>query len=768
MSAAALAKRAPRTPRKIHNPDESPLTNREIIEVMTGLLVALFTAMLSSTIVATALPTIVADLHGTQLEYTWVITASLLAMTVTTPIWGKLADLFNKKALVQVAIVIFVAGSVGAGFSQNMGTLIALRVLQGLGMGGLTALTQAVMGSIIPPRRRGRYSGLMGSVMAVSTVGGPILGGVIVDSSLGWRWCFFVCIPLAIIALILLQLTLHLETEERHPTIDFLGAGLIAATAASPLLWVTFAGKNFDWWSWQTGAFLGGAVVGLILTIVVELHAVEPIIPLRKLAHRNTVLILIASVAVGIGMFGSSTFMTQYFQLARGYQPTHAGLLTLPLVISMLIASTLVGLLVSRTGKWKWIMVVGSVLLSGGLLALGGMDHQTPIWQLGIFMAIMGIGIGSMMQNLVLAVQNSVDVRDIGAVSATVAFFRSLGGAVGVSVLGAVLADRVQVLIFDGVVALGPGAASAGGRLPSQQGSMDVKSLPEPIKGIVMAAFGDATGRIFTIAGLIAILAIIALLFVKEVVLRDTVTMVESVETTAAVASGESAERFEEQQDDDDVLVGAERQTPAGRSNGYSAYRPAEQPAGNHAASDFAGAELNGSLSQNGQAGRVQEKNSADDPSERTALAALDVLAVAQEEADAQHLANRDAAKAAQDRLSQLGREVDAVLGHFHREIATISADLDQTGLEPPQRRAAAESLRAYEFTLLRGTQENAERVVGAAQEQADRILAEARAAADRLGRQSTAEADALNREIAALRVVEQDLRQQVDAHLSE
>lgn len=450
-----------------------PMTHRQILEAMTGLLAALFTAMLSSTIVSVALPTIIGDLKGSQSQFTWVITASLLATTVSTPIWGKLSDLFNKKTLVQVAIVIFVLGSVAAGFAPNVPFLLGMRVVQGLGMGGLTALVQSIMGSIIAPRERGRYSGYMGAVMAVSTVGGPLLGGFVVDSPLGWRWCFFVCIPLAIISLIILQANLHISTFKRRPKIDYLGALLISGAASLPLLWVTFAGHDFAWLSWQTAAFLGSAALLIVLVIVVELRVDEPLVPLRLLANRTAVLVILASVAVGIGMFGGATFLGQYFQLARGYSPTTAGLMTIPLMTALLISSTTTGQIISRTGRWKKFLVGGAVLLVAGLIGLGTIDHSTPVWHMWIFMALMGFGIGAMMQNLVLAVQNTVDVKDIGATSATIAFFRSLGGAVGVSALGAVWANEVQDKVATGLAGLGIPAGSSGGG-----SSLDLSNLP--------------------------------------------------------------------------------------------------------------------------------------------------------------------------------------------------------------------------------------------------------------------------------------------------
>ena len=513
------------------------MSHRQILEAMTGLLAGLFTAMLSSTIVSTALPTIIGDLRGTQRQYTWVITASLLATTVSTPIWGKLSDLFSKKLLVQLSLLVFVAGSIAAGLSQTVGFLIACRVVQGLGMGGLTALTQSIMGAMIAPRQRGRYAGYMGAVMAVATVSGPLLGGLIVDSSLGWRWTFYVCIPLAVIALFVLQATLHITTAKRKPKIDYLGAGLIGVTASLPLLWVTFAGNDFPWWSAQTVWYLGGTVVALVLTIVVELRAAEPIIPIRLLKSMTTGLVVIASVAVGVAMFGGTTFLTQYFQISRDYSPTHAGLLTIPLMGALLLSSTVGGQVVSRTGRWKGIIIGGAVFLVAGTAGLGRIDHLTPMWQIGVAMALMGFGVGAMMQNLVLAVQNSVDVSNIGAASATIAFFRTLGGAIGVSVLGAVLANGVRDNITAGLAALGPKAAAAA-QSGGGTGTLDLKDMPAPIADIVRAAYGDATGHIFLISAVFAAVALLAVLFVKEVPLRTTVSMADEVKVAATTGTG--------------------------------------------------------------------------------------------------------------------------------------------------------------------------------------------------------------------------------------
>jgi EmrB/QacA subfamily drug resistance transporter len=498
--------------------DPAPLTHREILEVLLGLLAGMFTAVISSTIVANALPTIIADLKGTQTQYTWVVTASLLAMTVSTPVWGKLADLFNKKMLVQIALITFVVGSMLAGLSQNAPELIAMRVVQGLAMGGLIANAQAILGSIIPPRERGRYSGYMGATMAVATVSGPLIGGLIVDTpGLGWRWCFYVCVPLAVMSLVLLQKYLRLPTIRREVAIDYAGAVLIAITASLPLLWVSFAGSSYDWISWTSAAFWAGTLVAALLAIRVELRHPQPLISLAVVRERTTALAIIGSIAVGIAMFGASVFLGQYFQVAGGRTPTEAGLLSIPLMGGSLIGTTVSGQLITRMGYWKRYLVLGSSLLVVGLGLLATIDHTTPEWHAMVFMGCMGIGMGMLLQNYVLAVQNTVDVTEVGAASSTVTFFRSLGGTVGVAVLGAILASQVRSDITPKLAKLGIHGKGGGGDL------LDVNHLPAPVAEIVRSAYGDATGTIFAVAAVVAVVSLVAALMIREVPLRTTV-----------------------------------------------------------------------------------------------------------------------------------------------------------------------------------------------------------------------------------------------------
>ncbi|MCP2288079.1 MDR family MFS transporter [Nocardia amikacinitolerans] len=500
--------------------DPAAMTHREVLEAMTGLLAALFTALLSTTIVATALPTIIGDLEGSQTAYAWVITTALLANAASTPIWGKFADLFNKKLLVQSAIVIFVIGSIVAGFAHNVALLLVARVIQGVGMGGLTALAVAIIGTIVAPRERGRYSGYMGAVMAVSMSGGPILGGVIVDSPLGWRWCFFVCVPLAVIALMLLHRTLRLPTERKAGvSIDWLGAALLTAGVSVLLIWVSFAGKAgyYEWVSRESALYVGAGVLLLVATVWVEARAESPIIPLPIVIERTTGLAIIASVAVGVGMFGATTFLGQYFQTARGYSPTAAGVLSIPLVVGMLIASVGSGQLITRFGKWKRFVVAGGALLVVGFALLSTIDHATNLWLVCAYTVVVGLGVGMMMQNLVLAVQNTVSVHNIGAASSSVAFFRTFGGAIGVSVLGSVLATRVSELSTEGFAKLGIHTGASGGS------NLNLDALPEPVAAIVRTSYGDATGRIFLIAALATVVALIATALLPNRPLRNTI-----------------------------------------------------------------------------------------------------------------------------------------------------------------------------------------------------------------------------------------------------
>ncbi|MYX20393.1 MDR family MFS transporter, partial [Streptomyces sp. SID8380] len=539
------------------------MSHRQIMEALSGLLLGMFVAILSSTIVSNALPKIIGDLGGGQSAYTWVVTASLLAMTATTPLWGKLSDLFSKKLLVQVALVIYVLASAAAGLSQSAGMLIVCRVFQGIGVGGLSALAQIVMAAMIPPRERGKYSGYIGATFAVATVGGPLLGGVITDTSwLGWRWCFYVGVPFAIIALVVLQKTLHLPVVKRKVKVDWAGAFFVAAAVSLLLLWVTFAGDKYDWMSWQTGAMLAGAVVLGLIFVFVESKAAEPIIPLRLFRNRTITLSSLASLFVGIAMFAGTVFFSQYFQLARGKSPTMSGVLTIPMIAGLFISSTVSGQVITKTGRWKAWLVSGGALVTAGLGLLGTIEYDTAYWQIAIFMALMGLGIGMMMQNLVLCTQNQVKPQDLGSASSTVTFFRSLGGAVGVSALGAVLGNRVSDHIKDGIAALGPKAAkAAGGALGNDGAIPDVKTIPEPFRTVIESAYGSGVADVFLFAAPCALIAFIVTWFIKEVPLRTS--MSQEPATTGEVTSEAPAQAAAQVPAPQAAALGATQPLPA-------------------------------------------------------------------------------------------------------------------------------------------------------------------------------------------------------------
>ncbi|MBZ6132424.1 MFS transporter [Streptomyces olivaceus] len=516
---------------------DAPMTHRQIMEALSGLLLGMFCAILSSTIVTNALPEIIGDLGGGQSAYTWVVTASLLTMTASTPLWGKLADQISKKALVQTALVVFVIGSVIAGLAQNPAMLITARAIQGLGGGGLSALAQIIMAAMIAPRERGRYSGYLGATFAVATVGGPLLGGVITDTSwLGWRWCLYVGVPFAIIALIVLQKTLHLPVNKRKVKVDWTGAFFITAAVCLLLVWVTFADDKYSWMSWQTGAMVGGSILLTLLFLFVESKASEPIIPLRLFKNRTITLASLASLFVGIAMFAGTVYFSQYFQLARDKSPTMSGLMTIPMIGGLFVSSTASGIIITKTGKWKRWLLAGGLLLTAGLGLLSTMRYDTPYWHIAIFMALMGLGVGMMMQNLVLCTQNQVAPGDLGAASSVVTFFRSLGGAVGVSVLGSIMSTRISHYAADTIGQLSPQEQAAAAKTTGGGGIPDMDLLPPGIREWLESAYGHGIADIFLYVAPVALLGFLVTLFIKEVPLRTTGALAQA----AAEASAES------------------------------------------------------------------------------------------------------------------------------------------------------------------------------------------------------------------------------------
>ena len=525
------------------------MSHRRVLEALSGLLLGMFVSMLASTVVSTSLPTIIHDLDGNQTAFTWVVTATLLTTAISTPVWGKLADLTNRKVLFQLAIGIFVLATAAAGFAQNPEWLIACRAVQGLGAGGLAALSQVLMADIISPRERGRYMGLFGAVMAVATIGGPLLGGVITDAW-GWRWNFFVALPFAILALILVQVTLEVPRRPKKKTsIDYVGIVLLSASVSLLLIWVTSATSgstaewsdlaNQNWWSLWSVLMVGGSVLAAVLFVVVELRSAEPLIPLTLFRNRTFTLSVIASIATGIAMFGASVFLSQYMQLARGATPTEAGLMTIPMIAGLLLASIGVGAMVTRYGKWKPYLVVGSVLLIAGSYLLSTIHYDTDFFLVSVYMFLLGAGVGMTMQNLVLVVQNTTRPEQIGVASSGVTFFRSLGGTIGVSAMGAALATRVTDLVAERQADITAAIMSLGDQAQYwveqlQSGSLPkVSTMPEALRIVFEDIYANGISHSFLIAVPFAVLSLLAIVFLPN---KPLTTMTTSERLQASEA----------------------------------------------------------------------------------------------------------------------------------------------------------------------------------------------------------------------------------------
>ncbi|MET7459044.1 MDR family MFS transporter [Nonomuraea sp. NPDC005501] len=493
-------------------------THREILKVMSGLMLAMLTSMISTSVVGTALPTIVGELGG-QDQYSWVASATMLTMTVSTPLWGKLSDIFGRKLLFQIALGLFVAASLVAGLSQDMGQLIAARAVQGVGVGGLSALAQVILGDIVSPRERGRYSGYMGAVFGISTVAGPLLGGFIVDADwLGWRWCFYVVVPFAVVAFVVIQRTLKLPRIKRDTTIDIWGATTITGSATALMLLLTLGGQEFEWnspWTYLLGA---ASVLMLALAVLAERTARTPILPPRLFRNRTFVLTSAASLFVGMAMFGAMIYLPQYLQIVKGLSPANSGLMTLPMVLSLFVSGVVSGRIVTRTGKWKIFPVVGLLIVAVGQFLLSRLHVDSSQWLIGIDVAVLGLGLGLSMQMLILAAQNGSEPRDMASTTSGVSFFRSLGGAVGVAAFGAILLNRLKDEMTGLLAARHvkvPGGASMSLGSPDE-----IQHLPEPIRGIVLESFTRGLETVFLVGVPITLLGFVAVVFLKELPLR--------------------------------------------------------------------------------------------------------------------------------------------------------------------------------------------------------------------------------------------------------
>ena len=495
------------------------LTHRQILVVMSGLMAGMFLAALDQSIVGTALPRITSELGGLD-KLSWVVTAYMLTSTASTPLWGKISDLYGRKLIFQAAIVTFVAGSLLVGLAQNMGELIAFRAVQGLGGGGLFALALATMGDIVPPRERGRYGGYFGAVFGTSSVLGPVLGGTFADGP-GWRWIFFINIPIGLAALFVTSSALRLKHVRREHSIDYLGAAALVAAVSSLLLFTSWAGPDTGWASGRSLSLVTAGVVLLALFVAIESRAVEPILPLELFRNSVFTTANLYAFVIGFAMFGALIFLPLYLQVVDGMSPTRSGLAMLPLVVGIFTLSIGTGLVMSRTGRYKIFPIVGAVAVGGALWMLSMLDVDSPYWFAALAMFVFGAGLGCSMQIVVTAVQNAVDRRHMGTATSSVAFFRSMGGTFGTAVFGAILTSRLATHLADRLSPL-DGSSSAA-TLPDGDVSNNVQtiqSLPEPVHGLVLQGFADALHDVFLWAVPVVAVALAVAFFIREVPLK--------------------------------------------------------------------------------------------------------------------------------------------------------------------------------------------------------------------------------------------------------
>ncbi|MFJ8190582.1 DHA2 family efflux MFS transporter permease subunit [Streptomyces sp. NPDC096094] len=495
-----------------------------------ALLLGMLLAALDQTIVSTALPTIVSDLGGLE-HLSWVVTAYLLAATAATPLWGKLGDQYGRKKLFQTAIVIFLVGSALCGVAQSMSELIAFRALQGLGGGGLMVLSMAIVGDLVPPRERGRYQGLFGAVFGATSVLGPLLGGVFTEH-LSWRWVFYINLPVGVVALAVIAAVLHIPRRTTRHVIDYLGTLLIASVATCLVLVASLGGTT---WAWGSPQIIGLAVLGVVLAalfVAVERRAAEPVLPLKLFRVRTFTLSAVISFVVGFAMFGAMTYLPTFLQVVRGVSPTMSGVHMLPMVFGLLLSSTVSGQIVSRTGRWKVFPVAGTAVTTLGLLLLHQLDENSATAEMSAYFFVFGLGLGLVMQVLVLIVQNAVAYEDLGVATSGATFFRSIGASFGVAVFGTIFAGRLGDKLTD---------AFRGAQLPAgvsvdtlKADPRGIAALPPALRPEALSAYASAITDVFLYAAPVALLGFVLAWFLKEDRLRGSVTAPDATQTLAS------------------------------------------------------------------------------------------------------------------------------------------------------------------------------------------------------------------------------------------
>jgi EmrB/QacA subfamily drug resistance transporter len=504
--------------------------------VFGGLLLVMLLAALDQTIVATALPTIVGDLGGLD-HISWVVTAYLLAQTAVTPLYGKLGDMYGRKVVLQFGLVVFLIGSALCGLSQSLDELIAFRALQGLGGGGLMVSAQAAIGDVVPPRERGRYTGLFGAVFGLASVAGPLLGGFL-TSDFSWRWIFYVNLPLGIVAFFVLAATLPTVTERVHHVVDYLGTVLLGSGLTAIVLAASLGGTSYGWGSPE---IVGLAIAGVLLLIAfafVERRAAEPVLPPRLLSNRVFVVTGAVGFVVGFALFGAVTYLPLFLQVVKGATPTGSGLQLLPLMGGLLITSIVSGQIITRTGHYKPFPIAGTAVMTLGLYLLSTMSPSSSRTSISLFMFVLGLGLGMVMQVLILAVQNAVDYSDLGVATSGATLFRSIGGSLGTAVLGAIFANRLTGELKSLLPAGAAGHANAGGGVNPQQ----IAQLPPLLRAGYLHAFTNALSTVFLVASAFAVAAFVLSWFIRQLPLRETVASTDMADTFAGPREIESLE----------------------------------------------------------------------------------------------------------------------------------------------------------------------------------------------------------------------------------